>query len=117
MPSATAAPSTPSSLPACSAPAQVHACPAQQLASAYRALWLATLSLMTAFMQTQAPAHRHLIAGRIGRNFETLSHPNDCFDSGCRATFAGLAQHWAQKAEQFAPQSRDERKGVVAALL
>jgi hypothetical protein len=117
MPSALAAPSTPSSLPAPATPAQAHASPAQQLAQAHRALWVATLSLMTAFMQTQAPAHRYLIARRIGRNLATLSQPNDCFDHRCRTTFARLARRWSDKAEEFAPEPANERKGVPGFLL
>ena len=62
-----------------------------QLAQACRALWIATLSLMTAFMQQQAPAHRYLLARRIGRNLETLAG-QDCFDAPCRARFARLAR-------------------------
>jgi hypothetical protein len=83
-------------------PAQAQAWPAVQLAQANRALWVATLSLMTAFMQTPAPAHRYLLARRIGRNFDTLSRA-DCFDTGCRASFVRLARRWAQRAEHLAP--------------
>jgi hypothetical protein len=87
------------------------------LAQASRALWLATLSLMTAFMQTPAPAHRYLIARRIGRNFDTLARQDDCFDSGCRASFARLAQRWTARAEQFAPAEKSESKGRLGFLL
>ena len=76
--------------------------PSLALAQASRALWLATLSLMTAFMQTSAPAHRVLLARRISRNFDTLSR-QDCFDTGCRASFTRLARRWQVRAEQFAP--------------
>lgn len=76
--------------------------PAAQLATASRALWVATLSLMTAFMQMQAPAHRYLLARRIARNFETLAG-QECFDSGCRGSFARLAGRWQRRSEQFAP--------------
>ena len=38
------------------------------LSRACSALWTATLSLMAAFMQTSAPAHRYLIARKIARN-------------------------------------------------
>ena len=75
---------------------------AQRLAAANRALWAATVALMTAFMQTAAPAHRYLLARRIARNFETLSG-QECFDPGCRATFARLAGRWQQRSDQFAP--------------
>lgn len=76
---------------------------ALQLAAANRALWTATLALMTAFMQTSAPAHRYLLARRIARNFETLSG-QDCFDQGCRATFARLATRWQARSQQFSPE-------------
>ena len=85
------------------APAQAHASPALQLAQANRALWVATLSLMTAYMQTPAPAHRYLLARRVARNFDTLSR-QDCFDAGCRASFSRLARRWQGRAEQVAPQ-------------
>jgi hypothetical protein len=116
MPSATAAPSSP--VPSAPhAPAQAHASPAQQLAQANRALWAATLSLMTAFMQVPQPAHRYLLARRIGRNFDTLARHGDCFDSACRASFARLAGRWTARAEQFAPAEDRERKGVLGFLL
>lgn len=75
---------------------------ALRLAAANRALWTATLALMTAFMQTGAPAHRYLLARRIARNLETLSG-QDCFDAGCRATFARLATRWQARSQQFSP--------------
>ena len=83
-------------------PVGPSASPAFQLAQANRALWVATLSLMTAFMQTPAPAHRYLLARRISRNFDTLSR-QDCFDAGCRASFVRLARRWQARSEQFAP--------------
>lgn len=73
-----------------------------QLALASRALWAATLSLMTAFMQTPAPAHRYLLARRIARNFETLAG-QDSFDRGSRASFDRLAHKWQAKSVEFAP--------------
>lgn len=75
---------------------------ALRLAAANRALWTATLALMTAFMQTPAPAHRYLLARRIARNFDTLSG-QECFDQGCRATFARLAKRWHARSQQFSP--------------
>lgn len=83
-------------------PAGVAPSPAFQLAQANRALWLATLALMTAFMQNQAQAHRYLLARRISRNLDTLSR-QDCFDGGCRARFARLARRWQARSEQCAP--------------
>ena len=85
-----------------SPPAQAQASPAVLLAQANRALWAATLSLMTAFMQTMAPAHRYLLARRIARNFETLSR-QDCFDADCRARFERLAARWQAQARAYAP--------------
>ena len=99
MPSSPAAPSTPPLQPAAPSPLGEAA---RALAAANRALWLATLGLMTAFMQTPAPAHRYLLARRISRNFETLSR-QECFDSGCRASFGRLGRRWMARSEQFAP--------------
>lgn len=101
MPS-TDASATPTTVTPYTPPAQAHASPAALLAQANRALWMATLSLMTAYMQTPAPAHRYLLARRISRNFETLSG-QDCFDGGCRASFGRLARRWHARAEQLAP--------------
>jgi hypothetical protein len=75
---------------------------AVRLAEASRALWAATLALMTAFMQTPAPAHRYLLARRIAGNLDTLSH-QECFDAGCRGSFERLARRWRARSEQFAP--------------
>lgn len=70
------------------------------LHDASRALWLATLSLMTAFMQTQAPAHRLLMARRIARNFDTLRE-QECFSADCRRRFARLGARWHEKADRL----------------
>ena len=70
------------------------------LQAASRALWLATLSLMTAFMQTQAPAHRYLMARRIARNFETLTR-QECFSEDCRRRFARLGARWHRQADRL----------------
>ena len=102
------APQAPTSLPLAAALASAPA--AVQLAQANRALWVATLSLMTAFMQTAAPAHRYLLARRISRNFETLSR-QDCFDVGCRASFGRLAQRWHTRSEQLSPRREEEPPG------
>lgn len=85
-------------LPLAPTPADARA----HLAAASRALWSATLSLMAAFMQTAGPAHRYLLARRIARNFDILSG-QECFDGGCRATFARLARRWQDRSEQFSP--------------
>lgn len=102
MPSACPGSSTPSFSFPQAAPAAAASGSAAQLAQASRALWVATLSLMTAFMQTPAPAHRYLLARRIARNFETLAG-QDCFDPDCRARFGRLSHRWQAKSEQFAP--------------
>lgn len=70
------------------------------LSDASRALWLATLSLMAAFMQTQAPAHRLLMARRIARNFATLRE-QDCFSPECRSRFTRLGERWAAQAKRL----------------
>jgi hypothetical protein len=88
---------------------------ARQLAQASRALWLATLALMTAFMQTPAPAHRYLLARRIARNLDTLQ-AQDCFDAGCRASFTRLAQRWNARAQQLGPQRQDGVRGFLQLL-
>jgi len=71
------------------------------LSEASRALWLATLSLMAAFMQTQAPAHRLLMARRIARNLATLRE-QDCFSPECRRRFARLGARWSERADSLA---------------
>ena len=112
MPSGSAAPAALSSHPA-NAAAATSAQAARQLADASRALWTATLSLMTAFMQTAAPAHRYLLARRIARNFDTLQQ-QDCFDRGCRATFARLASRWGERAESLEPDRPARDRGFFA---
>lgn len=80
-----------------------------RLTDAVRALWTATLALMTAFMQISAPAHRYLLAQRISRNLDTLAG-QDCFDPACRERFARLARRWHKRAGEFAPQPRPARR-------
>ena len=87
----------------------------ESLAAANRALWLATLGLMTAYMQTPAPAHRYLLASRIARNFETLSQ-QECFDPGCRERFVRLGQRWQGNAAQFAPEPAPVAGGLLRFL-
>src|SRR4051812_11520037 len=74
---------------------------AVQLAEACTALWTATLSLMVAFMQTRAPAHRYLMARKIARNLATLQ-AQDCFGAPSRASFAKLSRRWSDKADRLA---------------
>lgn len=87
---------------------------AAQMAQACAALWTATLSLMAAFMQTSAPAHRYLMARRIARNLATLE-AQDCFSTRSRASFAKLSRRWSDKADRLAPQPPRPR-GVVGLL-
>lgn len=74
------------------------------LSQACSSLWLATLSLMTAFMQQSAPAHRYLLARRIARNFATLQQQPECFDAATLAKFAALEARWQLKAQRLAPE-------------
>ena len=88
---------------------------AAALAAASRALWLATLSLMAAFMQTQAPAHRLLMARRIARNFDTLQR-QECFPADCRRRFARLRSRWQAQADRLAghpPQLLDRARRLL----
>jgi hypothetical protein len=75
------------------------------LTRACTALWVATLSLMTAFMQTPAPAHRSLIARKIAKNLGMLCEQS-CFTAECRMIFSNLSQRWTAKAEQLAQADR-----------
>jgi hypothetical protein len=81
------------------------------LSRACTALWVATLSLMAAFMQTPAPAHRYLIARKIARNLATLRE-EECFTPACRARFSKLSQRWSDKADQLARQEDKPRGGL-----
>jgi hypothetical protein len=90
------------------ASAPTHEPTRAELSRACAALWTATLSLMTAFMLTGAPAHRNLIARRIARNLETLND-QDCFTAETRATFFRLSQRWTHKAELLA--GKDHTQG------
>ena len=78
---------------------------ATPLAEAARALWLATLSLMTVYMQTRAPAHRYLLARRISGNFTTLSAQPECFGKDACRSFEQLAQRWQQNAIACSPEA------------
>jgi hypothetical protein len=74
----------------------------EQYALANRALWAATLALMTAFMRTRAPAHRYLLARRIARNFGALRE-QECFSRETRQSFSRLALRWGEKADALSP--------------
>jgi hypothetical protein len=81
------------------------------LAAACRALWLATLGLMTAYMQVQGPAHRVLLARRIAFNLETLSQ-QESFGADCRGRFRMLASRWQARAASLAPRQDRRRDGT-----
>jgi hypothetical protein len=74
------------------------------LEQASQALWAATLSLMTAFMQHSAPAHRLLLARRIAANFQTLCE-QECFSARTRDSFSRLARRWQDHATRLDPQA------------
>lgn len=85
------------------------------LSQACSALWVATLALMTAFMQTTAPAHRYLIARKIAKNLAMLRGEEAVFSAECRMIFSNLAQRWTAKAEQLAP-GQDQARGGMGLL-
>jgi methionine-rich copper-binding protein CopC len=85
------------------------------LSQACSSLWLATLSLMTAFMTQRAPAHRYLLARRIARNFATLRAQPECFSAPTLAKFEAMEQRWQLKAERLSP-AREEPAGVLGRL-
>lgn len=89
-----------------------HASQALMLSRACAALWVATLSLMTAFMHTSAPAHRCLLARRIARNLGMLREQEQVFTAECRMVFATLAQRWTVKADQLALDEHRPRGGT-----
>ena len=79
------------------------------------ALWSATLALMTAYMQTAAPAHRLLLARRIAANFQTLAR-QEIFSPASRESFVRLQQRWQFRAERLAPE-RPNGRGRLAEIL
>jgi hypothetical protein len=82
------------------------------LQRACTALWVATLSLMTAFLHNTAPAHRYLIARKIARNLSTLHEEEQVFTVECRMIFSNQAQRWTAKADQLARQDDRPRGGI-----
>jgi hypothetical protein len=87
------------------------------LERACAALWLATLSLMTAYMQTPAPAHRLLLARRISANFLTLA-AQDGFSPSDRASFSRLQKRWEHTAARLAWPGRPQGgRGLMEALV
>lgn len=80
------------------------------------ALWSATLALMTAYMQTAAPAHRLLLARRIAANFRTLAQ-QEVFSPASRESFARLQQRWQSRAERLAQPQRPNGRRRLAEIL
>lgn len=89
-------------MPSPPAPTAPAADAQQALAQACKSLWLATLSLMVAYMQNAAPAHRMLLARRIAGNFGVLRE-QDCFGAETQAHFAKLARRWERTAARLSP--------------
>jgi hypothetical protein len=88
------------------------------LTRACTALWVATLSLMTAFMQTSAPAHRYLMARKIAKNLALLHEQEQVFTTECRMIFANLGRRWSDTADQLAPEgSQRQRTGLLQRTL
>jgi len=85
------------------------------LTEACGSLWLATLSLMTAFMHQPAPAHRYLLARRIANNLDTLRQ-QECFDAATRASFSKLATRWQRKADLLSPGAARRPAGMLTRL-
>jgi hypothetical protein len=91
--------------------------PACLLERACVALWSATMSLMTAYMQQPAPAHRLLLARRIAANFATLAG-QESFSPASRASFARLHARWTGTAHRLAePAPHGGRSGLPQQLL
>jgi hypothetical protein len=118
---------SPARLAACSAPSpdalEHRSCEAMNdsarlLELACKALWSATLSLMTAYMQTAAPAHRLLLARRIAANFDALSQ-QDSFSRNSREAFCRLQHRWQHTAERLAAATHESEggRGLLERLL
>jgi len=71
------------------------------LARACLALWLATLSLMTAYLHATAPAERRRLARHVALNLDTLSG-QPCFTPPCRDRFRMLSRRWTRHADASA---------------
>lgn len=83
------------------------------LQRACTALWVATLSLMTAFLHNTAPAHRLLIARKVAKNLSMLREEEQVFTAECRMIFSNLAQRWHDKAEQLASPADRPGRGMA----
>lgn len=93
--------------------------PAEQataLAQACHALWLATLSLMTAFMQSPQPAHRLMLARRIARNLRTLQERPSPFAETDLSKFAKLQERWDRKVLALSPEGERMATGAIGWL-
>jgi hypothetical protein len=88
---------------------------AAALSRACTALWLATLSLMTAYMRNTAPAHRYLLARKIAGNFDLLGQ-QECYTAECRDKFSRLSRRWTARAEGLARQEDRPRGGFGLVL-
>jgi hypothetical protein len=87
------------------------------LVAACAALWSATLSLMTAYMQQPAPAHRLSLARRISRNFDTLAQ-QQVFTLSSRQSFVRLSLRWQVNAGHLEDTASGQRPaGPTVALL
>jgi hypothetical protein len=91
----------------CAAPP--HGAQQEELTQACMALWVATLSLMTAFMHNQAPAHRYLLARRISNNLATLQQ-QECFSRESQSTFSKLCRRWTATADRLGEQQSLPRR-------
>lgn len=89
---------------------------ASALERACTALWSATLSLMSAYMHTPAPAHRLLLARRIAANFKTLAQ-QESFSQASRASFSRLQHRWQQTAKRLDPIAAEPERGLLERLL
>ena len=94
------------------APATLEEANAAALSRACTALWLATLSLMTAFMHNSAPAHRYLLARKIAGNFALLEQQQECFSAESRAAFLRMSRRWTDRADRLARQEDRPRGGL-----
>jgi hypothetical protein len=103
--------------PARAAPRPAMAASACPLERACVALWSATLSLMAAYMQQPAAAHRMLLACRIAANFGTLAR-QESFSPASRDAFARLQGRWQGIAAGLArPTAAESGRGSPDHLL
>ncbi len=82
------------------------------LQRACTALWVATLSLMTAFMHNTAPLHKLLIARKIAKNLSMSRDEELVFAAECRMILSNMAQRWHDKADQLDRHDEGQRGTV-----